>query len=116
MLQKAKTWRQFISVVIVTGLPLFSITQANAASIAGVSQVDSFIKNIITVLAGIAGLLATVFFVIGGLSYITSSGRPEHLEKAKRTILFSALGLSITVAAFVISNIVTSLATNAFGS
>jgi len=38
------------------------------------------------------------------------------LEHAKRTIIFSALGLAITIAAFVLSNIVASLATSAFGS
>ncbi|HUD06091.1 MAG TPA: hypothetical protein VMR18_04235, partial [Candidatus Saccharimonadales bacterium] len=73
-------------------------------------------KSLIQVIAGLAGLVATGFFVMGGFSYITSSGNPEHLDKAKRTILFSGLGLAITIAAFVLSNIVTTLATNAFGS
>jgi hypothetical protein len=54
--------------------------------------------------------------VIGGYQYITSSGNPDHLDKAKRTLFHSALGLSIVIAAFVIANIVTTLATNAFGS
>lgn len=86
------------------------------ASSANVSQISNFIKSIIQIMAGLAGLVATGYFVIGGFSYITSSGNPHRLEKAKRTILFSAIGLSITIAAFVISNIVTSLATNAFGA
>jgi TRAP-type C4-dicarboxylate transport system permease small subunit len=81
-----------------------------------VTQVESFIESVIKIVAGLAGLVATGFFVIGGLRYITSSGDPRHLEQAKRTILYSAIGLSITIAAFVISGIVTSLATNAFGS
>ena len=63
----------------------------------------------------VCGLIATGFFVVGGFSYITSSGNPEHLDRAKRTILYSAIGLSVTIAAFVISSIVTSLASNAFG-
>ena len=81
-----------------------------------VTSVDNFIKSLIQVLAGLAGLVATGFFVMGGFSYITSSGNPEHLDKAKRTIMYSGLGLAITIAAFVLSNIVTTLATNAFGS
>jgi uncharacterized membrane protein len=91
------------------------MTQQVFADTAGVSNVESFIKSIITVLASIAGLVATGFFVVGGFSYITSSGNPEHLDRAKKTILYSAIGLAITIAAFVISNIVTTLATNAFG-
>ena len=86
------------------------------SSTADVSQVSSFLKNIIEALAGLSGLVAAGFFVIGGFSYITSSGSPQRLEKAKRTILFSAIGLAITIAAFVLSNIVSGLASNAFGS
>lgn len=83
---------------------------------ADVSQVSSFLKNVIEALAGLAGLVATGFFVVGGFSYITSSGNPQRLEKAKRTILFSAIGLAITIAAFVLSDIVSGLASSAFGS
>ncbi len=82
---------------------------------ANVSQVSSFMKSIIQIMAGLAGLLATAYFVVGGFNYITSSGNPQRLEKAKRTILYSAIGLSITIAAFVISNIVSSLASKSFG-
>ena len=87
-----------------------------ASAAADVSQVENFIRDIIKVVAGLAGLTATGFFVVGGFGYITSSGNPEHLDKAKRTLLWSAIGLAIVIAAFVISNIVVSIATNSFGS
>lgn len=85
------------------------------AASADVGQINNFIRGVVEALAGIAGLVATGFFVVGGFSYITSSGNPEHLDKAKRTLLYSATGLAITIAAFVISNIVTQLATSSFG-
>lgn len=109
-----KTARQIIAATVALGLPITFITPALAAS-GDVSQVESFIRSVIQALAGLAGLVATGFFVVGGFSYITSSGNPEHLDRAKRTIMFSGMGLAITIAAFVISNIVTTLATNAFG-
>lgn len=112
---RAKKSYRFVAGYVATGLP-FIISHPAFADTAGVSNVESFIKSVITVIAGLAGLVATGFFVVGGFSYITSSGNPEHLDKAKRTLLYSALGLAITIAAFVISNIVTTLATNAFGS
>jgi hypothetical protein len=95
-------------------LPLMFSGSASAAT-NNMGQVDSFIKSIITALTGIAGLIATAFFVLGGFKYITSSGNPHNLEHAKRTIIFSALGLAITLAAFVLSNIVAGLANSAFG-
>lgn len=73
---------------------------------ADISGISSFIKAIINALAALAGLVAAGFFVIGGLSYITSSGNPLALERAKRTILFAAFGLLITIAAFSLSGII----------
>lgn len=110
-----RTTVRLISSLIITGMPLLYATPAFADT-AGVSNVESFIKSVITVLAGLAGLIATGFFVAGGFSYIMSSGNPEHLDRAKKTITYSGVGLAITIAAFVLSNIVTTLATNAFGS
>lgn len=99
-----------------SGLPFLAAPPVLAATGGDVSQVQSFIKSVIQVIAALAGLIATGFFVAGGFTYITSSGNPEQLDKAKRTLTWSALGLAIVIGAFVLSNIVTTLATNAFGS
>ncbi len=105
---------RIIPTVFVIGLPII-LSHPVFASDGNVMQVENFIKSIIQVLAGLAGLVATGFFVAGGFGYITSSGNPEHLEKAKHTLLYSGIGLAIVIAAFVISNIITDLATSAFG-
>ena len=102
------------SYLLVIGLVGFN-SNVLAASNANVSSIDTFIRSIITALTGIAGLIATGFFVLGGFKYITSSGNPHNLEHAKRTLVFSALGLAITIGAFVLSNIITGLASSAFG-
>lgn len=41
----------------------------------------------IKVIVGLAGLIATGFFVVVGLGYITSSGNPERLGKSKPTLV-----------------------------
>jgi len=102
------------ALVVTLGVPLILAHPAFAAD-GNVTQVENFIKSVIKVISGLAGLVATGFFVAGGFGYITSSGNPEHLEKSKHTLLYSAIGLAIVIAAFVISNIVTDLATSAFG-
>jgi hypothetical protein len=105
---------KFVALFVAIGLPIVLAHPAFAAD-GSVNQVEGFIKSIIKVVSGLAGLVATGFFVVGGFGYITSSGNPEHLEKSKHTLLYSAIGLAIVIAAFVISNIVTDLATSAFG-
>ena len=106
---------KFVMLFVALGIPLVLVHPAFAAD-SNVTQVESFIKSVIKVVSGLAGLIATGFFVAGGFGYITSSGNPEHLEKSKHTLLYSAIGLAIVFAAFVISNIVTDLATSAFGN
>lgn len=106
---------QLIALFVALGLPFFLSSTALAQSAGDVGQVENFIRNVITAIAGLAGLIATGFFVVGGFGYITSSGNPEKLEGSKRTIIYSGMGLAITIGAFVLSNIVTSIATNAFG-
>jgi len=87
-----------------------------ASSVAGVSNIESFIKSVIAVITSIAGLVAIGFIVVGGLGYITSSGNPEHLDRSKKTLVYAGLGLAIAIGAFVLGNVVTALATNAFGT
>ncbi|GAC1501049.1 MAG: hypothetical protein NVS1B10_05030 [Candidatus Saccharimonadales bacterium] len=103
-----------ITTYVALAIPFIMIQPVFAAD-GNIGQIEGFIRSVIQIIAGLAGLVATGFFVAGGFGYITSSGNPHHLEKAKRTILFSAIGLAITISAFVISNIVTGLATSSFG-
>lgn len=103
-----------VALIVALGVPLV-IAQPAFAAEGNVTQVENFIRSIIKVVAGLAGLVATGFFVVGGFGYITSSGNPERLDRAKHTLIYSGIGLAIVIAAFVISNIVTDLATGAFG-
>jgi len=94
---------------------LISATPVFAAA-ADVTKIETFIKSIIQILVTIAGLVAAGCFVYGGIGYITSSGNPELLDRSKKTILYSAIGLAVVLGAFVLTNIVSDLATGAFGA
>ena len=107
-MKKAILINSILLTALLTASPVF-------AQSADVSKVQNFIQNIIQVMVTLAGLVSVIFFVFGGFKYMTSSGNPESLDTAKKTIFYSAVGLAITLAAFVLSNIVTQLATSAFG-
>jgi len=102
--------RVFFSALFVA---LISVTPALAES-ADLSRVQSFAQNVIQVLVTIAGLLAAGFFVVGGIGYITSSGNPESLDRSKKTLVYSSFGLAISIAALVLSGIVSDIAKAAF--
>lgn len=57
----------------------------------------------------LVGVIAVLFLIIGGFQYITSSGNPEQVGKAKNTILYAIIGIVVTliawaVVSFIISN------------
>lgn len=104
-----------IIVLFSTFLSFLLLASPALAASADVTKIQTFIQGVIQVLVTLAGLIAAGFFVWGGIGYITSSGNPESLDRSKKTILYSAIGLAIVLGAFVLSNIVTQLATGAFG-
>lgn len=102
-----------LQALIVTSLVVAAPVFAQSAD---VSRVQNFIQNVIQIFVTLSGLVATGFLVWGGFGYITSSGNPEALDRSKKTLLYSSVGLAIVLGAFVLSNIVTQLATDAFGA
>jgi hypothetical protein len=102
-----------------TTLPLLLTHPAFAdatSSVAGVSNIEVFIKSVTTVIVAVCGAVAIVMFAIGGFSYVVSSGNPEHLQRAKHTLLYAAVGLAIAIGSAILGGIITTLATNAFGN
>lgn len=47
----------------------------------------------------IAGTIAVIFIIIGGVMYMLSIGNKDMLERAKKTLIFAIAGLAIVVAA-----------------
>src|SRR5258706_3727762 len=94
--------------MLITATPAFAQT-------ADIDRVQTFIKSILQVGVTLVGMIAAGFFVVGGFKYITSTGSPEAMEGAKKTIIYSAFGLTIAIGALVLSNIISDLATTAFG-
>lgn len=98
--------------LFITALVIPSVAFAQTADVA---KIESFIKNIIQILVTLSGLVAAGFFVVGGLGYITSTGNPESLDRSKKTLVYSGVGLAIVFGAYVLTGIVSDLAKTAFG-
>ncbi len=67
--------------------------------------------NVIAILNAVIGVLSfvcVVVIIIGGVTYMTSSGDAGKVKKAKDTILYGVIGLVVCVLAFAIVNFVIS--------
>src|SRR5476649_1539508 len=101
---------------VLSFLIIVSPVFAQTSSSADVTKVQTFIQSIIQTMVTISGLVAVAFLIWGGFQYITSTGNPNHMDSAKRTIMYSAIGLAIVLGAYVLTGIIAQLAGGAFGT
>jgi type IV secretory pathway VirB2 component (pilin) len=65
----------------------------------GPNSIEGVLGNIMTYLQGIAGTIAVIFIIIGGIMYMVSGGSKETTERAKKTLICAIAGLAIVLAA-----------------
>ena len=70
---------------------------------------NQLVTNAIQWVIGVAGIVALIYVVIGGIGYITASGDSSKLQKSKQTILYALIGLVIVALAEIITAFVSNL-------
>lgn len=70
------------------------------------SSTANDIKPVFDIVIAIFAATSVLMIVIGGLSYILANGEPAAVSKAKNTILYSAIGLVISMSAYLIVGLV----------
>lgn len=61
---------------------------------------------VIDIMLRLAGILAVIFIIVAGFSYITSRGEPDKTASARKRIINALVGLVITMFAAVIVNFI----------
>lgn len=83
-------------------LAICNFTPAYAAAVTS-SELVTFVGNTVQMLITLSAIVASLFLVKGGYEYITSTGKPDALEQAKKTICNALIGLILVIGAGVIS-------------
>lgn len=85
----------------------FSIkTPTNITGLGGI------VARIVQLLVELIGALAVLGIVIGGIQYITSGGDPSKAEKAKKTLLYSIIGLVLAILSLTITIVIINTASH----
>lgn len=70
------------------------------------SWLEGFISTSIGVLTALSGIAFLVYFVLGGLTWITAGGEKAKTEKAQKQMTDAAIGLIAVLVAYFIAGIV----------
>ena len=65
-------------------------------------DISGYLQTVFLFGISLAGILAVVYIVRGGIEYITAYGNPSQIEKAKNRITQAILGLLLAVGAWLI--------------
>jgi hypothetical protein len=65
-----------------------------------------FVKNIFTIVLGLAGGIALLMIIIAGYKFMTSAGNPEALKGATEQLTSAIVGLLFIILSFVILQII----------
>ncbi|MBQ6487496.1 hypothetical protein IJI89_03695 [Candidatus Saccharibacteria bacterium] len=87
-------------------MDLLRIIADGVEPLPGDDNLTERIIQIINVVVGVLGIIAVIVIIIGGVNYMTSTGDPGKVKKAKDTILYGVIGLVICALAFAIVNFV----------
>jgi hypothetical protein len=77
-----------------------------------VTDVQGLVTLIITWIIYIAGVLAFIYLVVSGITYITAGGNAEQAKKGQQGLINAIIGIVVIVLAYVILQSVNSIAQN----
>lgn len=98
---------KFLEYVAQNAVPEVKITAGdlnlqNAPKEVGDSQVAAILGTVYM----IAGIVAVIVIIIGGIRYATSNGDSSGVQSAKNTILYAVIGLIVIIMAAAITTFV----------
>ncbi len=112
---KSKRFLINLSIATVLGaVCLSSVTYAAAISIP--EQVKTILQTAVNWLTLIAGSLALIFIIVGGINFMTANGDPAKVKLARDMILYAFVGIILVAIAQVFWSIANDIGTALSGS
>jgi len=83
------------------------ICTSNTGIPSGNGDLGLAIGKIMKAVFSLMGSAAVIVVIIGGLQYVLSAGDPKRTARAKETILYSVIGIVISLSAYAIVTFIT---------
>ncbi|HEY5267760.1 MAG TPA: pilin [Candidatus Saccharimonadales bacterium] len=83
-----------------------SSSQVDIGCLPDVSANSTTFATAMNIVFSIIGAISVLIIIIAGFKFITSSGKPEQVARAKDTIIYAAVGLIVCIFAVTIVSFV----------
>ncbi len=70
------------------------------------------LSKVLTLVFGVTGSIALLIVTMAGFQYILSQGNPQAIAKAKNTIIYAGIGLTISILGVAIVNFIVNRVTS----
>jgi len=97
--QKAATGRKVILAALI-GFAIVTMSKgiiAMVTTVVGETPVLGLLPNIIAWVFGALITITALMIIISGFMFVTGGGNPEQIGRAKKTLLFSLIGLAVAL-------------------
>jgi len=91
--------------------PLSGLQCGDAAATA----VPCIVGKIINGVLGVVGIIALVYFIYGGILWMTSGGNEQQVKQGKDTLVWAIFGLVIVFFSYALSNFIIGILTKGAG-
>lgn len=73
----------------------------------GNENLFKFINNVIDAVLKLGAIIAVLAIIYAGFLFVTAQGEEEKITKAKKVLLYAAIGIAILLGARLIANVIT---------
>jgi lysylphosphatidylglycerol synthetase-like protein (DUF2156 family) len=87
--------------------PVAESSSVDLCSLPSTQTSSQTLAIVISIFFAVIGAVAVLIIVLAGFRYITSSGKPDEIAKAKDTIIYAAVGIIVCVLAVTIVSFIT---------
>lgn len=77
----------------------------------GATDIRSLVLTIVNTVLTFLGVVAVIMIIYGGMLYVTAAGAQEKIDKGKKILMYTVIGIVIIMLSFVIVNAVLGSAT-----
>ncbi len=113
-----------LALLLITSVPTAGAAlisaQDNPSEIAGATggegSIRAIVLKIVNYALGFLGLVAVIMVIFGGFLYVTAAGAQENIDKGKKILMYSIIGIIIILLSFAIINTVLGVASGGAAS